>query len=170
VDVEGAVHRDDCGTGSGTGTLVLVNVLGGEIIVVAIGEEDGFFTFHRDFEQSAERDHAFVDAMPMPGNDAAGGEFDLDDGRTFVGITTENSEGDAVRRAMRRAIFLRRGFADDGGVWRFLCGCGQSREKQCGEKNCFHGWLRLVSGYVSRFEGRVSTEIAGMRRSQSDDS
>ena len=107
VDVERAVQGDDCGTRFGTGTLVLVNVLGGEIVVVAIGKEDRFFAFHGDFEQSAERDDAFVDAVPMPGDDAAGGEFDLDDRRAFVGITAEDREGDAIRCIMPGAVFLR---------------------------------------------------------------
>ncbi len=161
MDVERAVHRDDSGAGFGAGTLVLVNVLGGEIVVVAIGKESGFFTLHGDFEQSAERNHAFVDAMPVPGNDAAGGELDLHGGRAFVGVASEDGERDAIGRTMRGSVFLGRGFADDGGVGSFLSRRGHSGEKKCDEKNCFHGWLRLVSGYVSCFGGGVSMEREG---------
>ena len=122
VDVERAVHGDDSGTGFGAGTLVHVNVLGGEIVVVAVGKEDGFFILHGNFEKSAERDDAFVDAVPVPGNHAAGGELDLDDGGAFVGVASEDGEGDAIRRAMGGGVFLRRGFADDGFVGNFLSG------------------------------------------------
>jgi hypothetical protein len=98
--------------------------------------------------------------MPVPGNDAAGGELDLHDGRALVGVAPEDGECDAIGCTMRGRVFLGRGFADDGGVWRLLYGRGQKGEKKCGEKNRFHVWLRLVSEYVSWFEGRVSMEIA----------
>ena len=144
VNVEGTVYRDDGSAGFGARTLVLVNVLGGEIVVVAIGEQDGLFVFHGDFEQAAERDNAFVDAVPVPGNDAAGGEFNLDDRRALVEVTTKDGERDAIRCAMGGAVFLRRGFADDGFVGHVLSGKG-GREKCCEEKcerERFHKCLR----------------------------
>lgn len=41
-----------------------------------------------------------------------------------------------------------------------MSGRRENREEECGEKDCFHKCLRLVSGYVSRWEGEVSMEMA----------
>jgi len=166
VDVEGRVEEENCGAGFGAGALGLVDVLGGKVAVVAVGEENGLFAFHGDFEQAGEWDGAFAGGVPVPGDDAAGGEFHFDDGRAFAGIAFQDSESGAIGDAGDGGEFCGYAFGDDGGVWRFLSGCGghDGSQQKCGEKNCFHEGLRLVSGYVSCFSGGVSMEIAEGRR------
>ena len=153
VDIKDAVHGDDGRAGFGAGAFVLVNVFGGEVVVVAVDDDGGLFPLHGDFEQASERDHAFVDAVPMPGNNAAGGELDFDDGGALVGVAAQDGERDAIRSTVCRRVFLRGGFADDGFLGCVLGGdaCGNKcREKDC-MKERFHGCLRMLGRYVSRF-------------------
>src|SRR5262249_23174742 len=126
----------------------------------------GLLTFHRNFEETAKWDGTFTQTVPVPGDDAAGGEFHFDDGRTFAEIAFEDGKSGAVGDARNGGEFCGHAFAEDSGVGGFLGGRRQSREKQCGEKNRFHEWLRLVSGYVSRLGGGVSNgdRICSSRR------
>jgi hypothetical protein len=138
-----------------------VDVLGGKVGIVAVGEEKGFLALHGNFEQAGEGYRAFAGSVPVPGDDAAGRKFHFDDGEAFGWITFEDGESEAVWDAGDGGKFCGHAFGDDGGVGGFLGGRGQKGEKKCGEKNCFHAWLRLVSEYVSWFDGGVSMEIAG---------
>jgi len=131
VNVEDAVHRDNGGARFGAGAFVHVNVLGGKIVVVAVDDDGGLFALHGDFEKTGERDDAFVDAVPMPGNDAARGELDFDDGGAFVGVAAQGGEGGAGRGAVDGGIGLAGGFADNG----FVAGVLR-RTERCACRDC----------------------------------
>lgn len=161
MDVEGCVEEENGGAGPGAGALGLVDVLGGKIAVITVGEESGFFAFHGNFEEAGEGDGAFARGVPVPGNDAAWCEFHFDDGGAFAGIAFEDGESGAIGDAGDGSEFSGDAFGDNGCVWGFLGGCRQNREKKCGGKNSFHRRLRLMSEYVRRFRRRVSMEIAG---------
>ena len=163
VNVEGRVEEENGGARFGAGALGLVDVLGGQIAEIAVGEKNGLFTLHGNFEQAGERNGAFARGVPVPGDDAARSEFHFDYGGTFGWITFEDGESEAVWDAGNSGEFCGHAFGDDGKVGGFLGGRGQNGEKKCGEKNCFHAWLRLVSEYVRRFRRRVSMEIAGAK-------
>ena len=113
---EGGVEEENCGAGFGTGALGLMDVLGGQVAVVAVGEKNRFFAFHGDFEEACERDGAFAGRVPVPGNDAAGREFHFDDGGAFAGIAFQDGERRAIGDAGDGGEFGGHAFGDDGGV------------------------------------------------------
>ncbi len=130
MDVEGCVEEENCGAGFGTGALGLMDVLGGQVAVVAAGEENRFFAFHGDFEEACEWDGAFAGGVPVPGDDAAGGEFHFDDGGAFAGITFQDGKSGAIGDAGDGGEFGGDAFANYGGVRRFLRGYTNSNHSK----------------------------------------
>lgn len=144
VNVEGAINKNDGGAGFGAGAFVLVNVLGREEVVIAADKDDRLFVFHVHLQEAGERDYVFIDAMPVPGNDAAGCELDFNDRGGGVGIAFENGKGGAVGNAVNGRIRLVRSFAEDGFISHFLGGEDESEEnqKKGSEKKFFHRRLQ----------------------------
>ena len=159
VNVKGRVEEENCGAGFGAGALGLVDVFGGKVAVVAVGEQNGLFALHGDFEEAGERDGAFARGVPVPGDNAAGREFHFDDRGAFGGIAFEDGESGAIGDAGEGGEFGGDAFGDDGGVGGILGVRRHGSEEKYSKKNCFHGWLRLLSEYVSRLDGEVSMEI-----------
>jgi len=129
VDVEVRIEEENRGTGFGAGSLGLVDMLGGEVAEVAIGEENGFFALHGDFEETGEGDGAFAGGVPVPGDDAARSEFHFDDRGAFAGVAFEDGERGAIGAAGEGGEFGGHAFGDDGGIGSFLCGCRKNGEK-----------------------------------------
>ena len=106
VDVEGRIHDEDGGAGFRAGALGLMDVLGGKIAKIAVGDDDGFLILHGNFQQAGEGDHGFAGGVPVPRNDATGSEFDFDDGRALAGIAAQGGERGAIGYAGNGCVLL----------------------------------------------------------------
>src|SRR5215472_13912564 len=113
MDVEGGVENEDGGAGLRAGAFSLMDVLGGEIAVVAIGENDRLFVLHGDFKKASQGNRAFRAGMPVPGNDAAGSELDFDDRSTFARIAAQDRKRRTIRNTRKSGVFLTSRLADN---------------------------------------------------------
>src|SRR5262245_43570439 len=86
VDVKNTIRMNEHKAGDGTQTRSLVNVMAGHKDVITRAGQDRLLTPHLESQSPAGYRHDFTRRMPVPGNDAAWGEFVQQDRRSFAGV------------------------------------------------------------------------------------